>query len=54
MTMSPAEARSATVAIPESGQAGSALTLLVFLPVAQRQLRTEPGGSGGALESTGG
>jgi MFS transporter, DHA1 family, multidrug resistance protein len=34
--------------------AGSALALLVFLPVALRQPRTEPGGSGSAPESTGG
>jgi MFS transporter, DHA1 family, multidrug resistance protein len=34
--------------------AGSALALLVFLPVALRQPRTEPGGSGSALESPGG
>ena len=43
MTMSPAEAHSATVAIPESGR-----------EAVLRQLRTEPGSSGGALESTGG
>jgi len=33
---------------------GSALALLVFLLVALRQPRTEPGGSGSAPESTGG
>lgn len=32
----------------------SALALLVFLPVALRQLRAEPSGSGGVPESTGG
>lgn len=33
---------------------GSALALLVFLPVALRQPRAEPDGSGGVPESTGG